>query len=230
MVTLEDAKEVAKRLVEEVSTQAVIAFGSVAREGEGNDLDLLIVTEGGGSEREVMNSLRSYFDHYAIDHFLVTRGRLTELYRLGSPFLTLIQKEGRVLYMKDALKEWVAQAVEELRQGRYLFQGGFYRGACFAAQQAVEKGIKAELLTRGWELERIHNIRRLIHIARGFGVSIQCEDADVSFLDSIYRGRYPAEEGLLPLSPPSAEDAARALSAAESVLKELQITKSDEKE
>jgi len=54
-----------------------------------------------------MNSLKSYFDHYAIDYFVVTRGRLTELFRSGSPFLTLIQKEGRVLYIKDALREWV---------------------------------------------------------------------------------------------------------------------------
>jgi len=30
--------------------------------------------------------------------------------------------------------------------------------------EAIEKAIKAELLSRGWELERIHNIRRLLTI------------------------------------------------------------------
>jgi hypothetical protein len=85
----------------------------------------------------------------------------------------------------------------------------------------------AQISLSNGQLERVQNIRRLIHIARDFGVSIQPDDGDISFLDSICRGRYPAEEGLLPLSPPSVEDANRAPSIAGSVLRELQVTRGD---
>ena len=85
----------------------------------------------------------------------------------------------------------------------------------------MEKGIKAELLKRGWELENIDNIRRLINISEEYNLRIVCEDEDMDFMDSIYRGRYPAEEGLLPLSAPDTEDASRAFRIAEDILSQL---------
>ena len=125
--------------------------------------------------------------------------------------------------MKDAIREWIDLAVEDLRQARYLFEGGFYRGACFAAQQAVEKGIKAELLKRGWELEIIHQIKRLLHLLEEFDLHVQYEEDDVDFLDSIYRGRYPAEEGLLPLKPPVDLDASGSIAVAEALVGQLPL-------
>jgi hypothetical protein len=41
------------------------------------------------------------------------------------------------------------------------------------------------------------------------------------FLNSVYRGRYPTEEGLLPHGGPGVEDARRTLRAAEGFLKDL---------
>jgi HEPN domain-containing protein len=221
MVTITDAKEIAKVLAGELAPVAVIAFGSVARSGKGSDLDLLVVTENEIPDGDVSRSLRPFQKNFPIDHFTTSAGRLTDQFRKGSPFLTMIQKEGRILYMKDAIKEWIDLAVEDLRQARYLLGGGFYRGACFAAQQAVEKGIKAELLKRGWELEKIHHIRRLLHILEEFNLHVQYEEDDVDFLDSIYRGRYPAEEGLLPLKPPVDEDASRSIAVAEALVAQL---------
>ena len=132
--------------------------------------------------------------------------------------------------MKNSMKEWIGLALEDFRQAKYLFEGSFYRGACFAAQQAVEKAIKAELLKRGWDLEKIHNIRRLLSISEDYNLDIECDDDDIDFMDSIYRGRYPAEEGLLPLNTPTAEDASRAISMAEGVLKQLQLLEKNEQE
>jgi HEPN domain-containing protein len=42
---------------------------------------------------------------------------------------------------------------------QYLYNGDFFRGACYNAQQAVEKTLKARLLTKGWQLEKIHNMK-----------------------------------------------------------------------
>jgi hypothetical protein len=44
---------------------------------------------------------------------------------------------------------------------------------------------------------------------------------DVVFLNSIYRGRYPTEEGLLPYGEPSCSDAKRAISAAKALVERL---------
>ena len=221
MVTLKEAKEVAKRLIEEIEPEALIVFGSVAREGKGEDLDLLIVTD--KEEDTVKKALKPFYHQFAIDYLTVTAKTLDEEFKKGSPFLRLIQREGRALYMKDSLRQWRELALEDFAQARYLFEGGYWRGVCFNAQQAMEKAIKAELLARGWELERIHNIRRLLTITKDYGISVKIEDEDIDFIDAIYRGRYPAEEGLLPLKTPSREDAERALRIAESLLSQLNL-------
>lgn len=46
----------------------------------------------------------------------------------------------------------------------------------------------------------------------------QGQDVDIVFMDGIYRGRYPAEEGLLPQGDPSAEDAAKAIRIADKIV------------
>ena len=88
----------------------------------------------------------------------------------------------------------------------------------------MEKSIKACLLAKGWELEKIHNIERLLSIAGDFGISVNISGDDVVFIDSIYRGRYPADVGLLPLGEPSDTDANRALSIADNTYNSIQTT------
>ena len=225
MAVLEQAKELATKLVEDVSPIAIILFGSVARSGEGNDFDLLVVTEQEGMYERVGVSLREFSRKYSIDYFVASSERITEEFRKGSPFLSAVQKEGRLLYMRNSVREWLNLAEEDMRQAEYLFAGMFYRGSSFAAQQAVEKGLKAALLQKGWELERIHNIRRLVSIAEEYGIAVECDDEDIDFMDSIYRGRYPAEEGLLPLKSPTADDAERAIAVAKNILRQLSVFK-----
>ena len=40
-------------------------------------------------------------------------------------------------------QRWLDAAVEDLRHARYAEEGGFYAHACFSAQQAAEKAVKA---------------------------------------------------------------------------------------
>lgn len=221
MPVLNDAKQVINAIQRVSDPDAVILFGSIAREAEGRDIDLLIV----GSkkdEKKIATSLYPFYKKFPLDTFFVTKKKLRDLYYGGSPFLRLVQKEGRVLYMKGSLKEWHESAVEDLRQAEYLFDGGFYRGACYSGQQAVEKLIKWALLKKGWELEKIHNVRRLMALADDMGIKITLKDEEIDFIDSIYRGRYPGEEGLLPLGAPTQKDTKKALQIAHKVAKQIE--------
>lgn len=225
MVTLEDAKEVSDTIVRSSSPVSVVVFGSVARQGSGEDLDVLVITDDAAGEpseieRTLHKDLRRFYSKFAIDHFVVSLSALRNYYAKGSPFLHSIFREGRFLYMKDALREWLRQAEDEFRMAEYLFQGEYFKGACYHAQQSVEKSIKTRLLKRGWGLEKTHSIERLRSIGEEYKVNIGLNDDDIVFIDNIYRGRYPAEAGLLPLGEPSRQDAQKAVDIAQRSLKE----------
>ncbi|MGD9975523.1 MAG: HEPN domain-containing protein [Desulfatirhabdiaceae bacterium] len=221
MVTIADAAKVARFLEAELSPVAILLFGSVARSGEGDDLDILIVTDQEDMHETVGMCLHEYGKQFPIDYFVASTRLLNEHFRKGSPFLNLIQDEGRILYMKSTLNEWIDLAREDLHQANYLIAGHFYRGACFAAQQSLEKGLKAALIRKGWKLDKIHHIRRLLGLCEEYGVHIDWRDEDVDLMDSIYRGRYPAEEGLLPLKHPDQNEASRAITIAGGLLQQL---------
>jgi HEPN domain-containing protein len=223
MVTIEDAGNIARFLKDEISPVAILLFGSVARTGSGDDLDILVVTDQEDMQEIVGVCLRDIGKRLPIDYFVASTRLLNEQFRNGSPFLNRIQEEGRILYMKSTVNEWIDLAREDLRQADYLMAGGFYRGACFAAQQSIEKGLKAGLLRKGWSLEKIHHIRRLLGLCEEYGVHVEWQDGDVDFMDSIYRGRYPAEEGLLPLKHPDRSEALRAIAIATQILEQLKL-------
>jgi HEPN domain-containing protein/predicted nucleotidyltransferase len=220
MPGLDDVREVVDTIKKVGNPDAVILFGSIARGAKGRDIDLLIIGNK-NEEKRIAQSLHPLYKKYSLDTFFVSKKKLKELYYHGSPFLRLIQREGRLLYMQNSLKDWHDSGLEDFRQAEYLFEGGFYKGACFSSQQAVEKLIKWVLLKKGWELEKIHSIRRLIAISEDFGISIQLQDEEIDFIDSIYKGRYPGEEGLLPLGAPTQKDAKRALQIAKKVVRQL---------
>lgn len=220
MVSLAEAKDVSNAIINTLHPIAIVVFGSIAKKGIGDDLDLLIVIDDNSKTTNeiylmVNKCLKPYYKRFAIDPFVVSQSALNEYHMKGSPFLRLILKEGRSLYMKDAVKEWFKQAKDEMDMASYLLKGGYLKGACYHAQQSVEKSIKAGLLVRGWELEKMHSIERLLSIADDFRLSVSISEDDAVFIDSIYRGRYPAEAGLLPLGEPSESDAKRALSIAD---------------
>lgn len=211
MVTIENANEIARILAGEVSPIAVITFGSVAKEGQGHDLDLLIVTGNENLNPAVEQTVRHLSDRFPIDYLIGSLDLISRQFRKGSPFLKMIQREGRILFMDDSFREWEILALEDIKQGDYLFKGNFFRGACFAAQQAIEKAVKGELLKR---------------VGTGKDSSTEKAPEYRPFLqpdprDSIYRSRYPADEGLLPLKSPSKEDAERALTIAKQFLRQL---------
>lgn len=226
MIKHEDVKELTNALVLGLDPISIIVFGSIAEKKKGNDLDLLIVTSDSSKDMRALNNeahiyLKNFCNRFAIDSFVIPITTLKEHYRKGSPFLQSILKKGWVTYMKDALKEWFQQAKDELETARYLLKGNYYRGATFHSQQAIEKLIKWKLLEKGWELEKIHNIERLKYIAEEHNIKINIPETDLIFIDSIYRSRYPAEAGLLPMGETTKEDAEKATNIAENIFGEL---------
>lgn len=226
MATLQDAREVTKVIVETLQPVLVLLFGSVAKDGKGDDLDFLIIvddTQNGVQDCHLLiqKRLKAFYKRFAIDPFIIPESLFLEHYSKGSPFLNLIFQEGRYIYMKDAVKEWVSLAEEELNMALYLLDGKYFKGTCYHSQQCIEKAIKSFLLHKGWELEKTHSIERLVSIAGDYKIKISISDEDLVFMDSIYRGRYPVESGLLPFGDPSEEKARRAVQIAEGIFGEM---------
>ena len=227
MVTRQTASLVRDAVVEAIDPLEIILFGSVAAAASGNDLDLLVVTDDpdgapeSESARELTAVLRAFKRTFDIDDYILTRSQFAEQLRRGSVFLRKIVSEGICIYMREGIKEWRQQSDEELKTAEYLLSGGFYRGACYHAQQCVEKSIKTMLLERGWDLEKIHSIHRLAAIAEDYRLQIPLQPADIDFIDEIYRGRYPAESGLLPLGTPTKANADRSVAIAKQSVRAL---------
>ena len=62
-------------------------------------------------------------------------------------------------------EDWFRVGARELKRARLLLNGGDLGGAGFNAHQAVEKYLKGYLLSRGWELRRIHDLEALLNEA-----------------------------------------------------------------
>ena len=126
--------------------------------------------------------------------------------------------------MRGAMEEWFKQAFDELNMAEYLLAGRYFRGSCFHSQQSIEKSIKTRLIKEGWELERTQNIERLISIGEKYNIKVPLSDEEIVFIDNIYKGRYPAESGLLPFGEPSKLDAQKAVDLAKRIFKEMKIS------
>lgn len=225
MVTLTEAKEVAAEIADRLHPLLVTLFGTVARKQAGRDLDLLVVVKdadyhGIATDAFLQSILKKYYRKFDIDPFVIPFSKYRQQVRTGEPFLNAIIKEGKVLYMNNHVKEWLRQAQEELNTAEYLSLGQYHRSACYHAEQAIEKFIKAHLIDRGWDLEKTHSIRRLLAIAEEYNLRFNLEEEDVVFIDSIYRGRYPVELGLLPQGDPVEEDSRQAILLATRLLKQ----------
>ena len=67
---------------------------------------------------------------------------------------------------EDNPADWLLLAKERLESADALFAA---RGACYSAvellQESVERYLKGFLVSRGWQLERIHDLNRLLDLA-----------------------------------------------------------------
>lgn len=222
---LKTIKDVTGKLVKLYDPERIILFGSRAggKPEDGGDVDLLIVkeTEKRPIDRrlEVEGILSDRL--LPLDIVVYTPQELRFLFSIGSPFIEEVVEKGRIIYVRKATESWVKGAGDELDMASLLYEHERYQGACYHSQQCVEKGLKALILEKGKRPGRVHDIVELLNEATRLGWDTGLSLDDAVFLNSIYKGRYPTEEGLLPYGKPSRGDAERALSAASKVTERL---------
>jgi len=95
------------------------------------------------------------------------------------------------LYSRD----WISKAKKDLRRARVLLTDGDTEGAGFHLQQAIEKYLKGYLLLKGWELQYVHDLVKLLNSATNYDSSFEefrplCEQVTEYYI----LVRYPLSE------------------------------------
>jgi len=88
-------------------------------------------------------------------------------------------------------ERWYGQARHDLEAARASFAAGHHEWACFQAQQAAEKGLKALLLRQGKRQFLLHSIHDLLQEVRKFAPEFESV-SEARRLDEYYiPTRYP---------------------------------------
>ena len=124
-------------------------------------------------------------------------------------------KEGECT--QEATRRWLTYARADLQEARINIEhGGVPHIACFHAQQAVEKAIKALYVWMASPFDLIHDLDRLRNQLPG-NWSVKSSFPDLSVLSFwAVNGRYPGEWTEL-----TRDEALEALDVAERLLKEV---------
>lgn len=117
-------------------------------------------------------------------------------------------------------QRWLAQAERDLAAARDLARTGHFNVACFQAQQAAEKAVKAVLYALGAEDVFGHSVRELVRTAAGSAPALARLDDAAMRLDRFYiPTRYPnGLPGGIPADAFTAEDATQAISYGEAIV------------
>lgn len=87
---------------------------------------------------------------------------------------------------------WMRSALEDLALAEARVAGVGAALFCFHAQQAAEKAIKAVLIVRAAAFPYVHDLARLLEVAREAGVAVPPQLVDVDLLtDYATLARYP---------------------------------------
>ena len=88
--------------------------------------------------------------------------------------------------------DWLRIAEKDLGRVDHLLDVQDPEGAGFFLQQAVEKFLKAFLLSKGWELERIHDLEALLNAALAYAPSLEAFRSACQKITGFYLvERYP---------------------------------------
>ena len=121
-------------------------------------------------------------------------------------------------------RTWFEQAQADLRAAEDSAKAGHYEWACFQAQQAGEKALKAFLYARGRTSVITHSLRRLVQACGADDPTFVELDDDARLLDQHYiPTRYPngLDEETTPAAYYVRKDAERCLQSARSILERV---------
>lgn len=115
------------------------------------------------------------------------------------------------------------QAQADLKIVNLLQSAGYYAAACFHAQQAAEKALKAVLFSQGSRVVWGHSVRELARQCEAHEAAFASVAGDAALLDQFYiPTRYP--NGLpLPAVPSEAYSAAQAEDAVSAARRIIEV-------
>ncbi len=117
--------------------------------------------------------------------------------------------------------DWLEEARADLRHAENSIEVGDYNWACFAAQQAAEKALKALAIHVLGVLPRGHDLVRLYRLLRG-RVELELPEDMLSRLSAYYTlARYPNAGIERPSEEITREQAVEAVEAARRIVDEV---------
>ncbi|MFQ5934229.1 MAG: HEPN domain-containing protein [Dehalococcoidia bacterium] len=123
--------------------------------------------------------------------------------------------------MRPEAQRWLKQGEADLEGVRVSLQGERYEWACFQAQQAAEKMLKALLYNNGLTSIMTHSLKELLAECVKLHQGLTSLEEEATFLDTFYlTTRYPNSlvGTLTPAEYYGRKDAEKCLSSAESIL------------
>ena len=123
--------------------------------------------------------------------------------------------------VRDEVLDWLAEARADLRHAEASKRIGDYNWACFAAQQAAEKALKALVLHVLGEYPRGHDLVKLYRRVREF-VKLELSEGSLARLSAYYtQARYPNAGIERPSEEITREQADEAVAVARGVVDEV---------
>lgn len=213
--------EIVERLAREFDPVKIILFGSHARGmgRDGSDVDLLVVLPRVESKRDVEVAMLDALGDVPIAKDVIVTTP-DELARRGDAIGTVFRaalREGRMIYGVDERdsKTWLRYANEDLEAAEMVARGpGFApRVACYHAQQAAEKALKAVLVEDGRLFPVTHDLRVLRDLVAEERTTARI-DVELAWLSGWnIRGRYPGD-----WEEATEDDARRAIEVARKIV------------
>lgn len=107
-------------------------------------------------------------------------------------------------------KKWLQYALDDLAWTKANLKESVWRGACFTAQQAAEKSLKAYLIHNGIIIKKIHDLGALLEeCIKIDGSFSQLKEACASLTDYYAPTRYPDIGEFMDFTKDRAEEAER---------------------
>jgi uncharacterized protein len=209
--------EIVERLVRQVDPLKIMLFGSRARSEDGrhSDIDLLVVLPQVGDRTATDLELRRAVAGIpvAVDVFATDPQEIERSGDSVGSFLYPVLREGEVVYGVDDRNAhvWMRYAEEDLTTAERMLAGeGFaLRWACYLAQQAAEKAIKAVLVEEQIRFPFIHEVDKLRDLVPAHR-SVAAVDVDLGALAQWARAaRYPPADEATESDARAAVEAAR---------------------
>ena len=117
--------------------------------------------------------------------------------------------------------DWYTKAEEDLQAARALLDDKvrLYGVAAFHIQQALEKYIKGFLLARGWQLQRIHDLTKLLYDLTAYEPAFaQYNALCIRATEFYFESRYP----LFPMTEATEKEVQLLLTEADKFIADIQ--------